>query len=299
MAMDSNSAVVIFLIGLFVWDKYNKGSEKAELVSQDILDLVPDWKGWKTKGDNVLTTLWNGDLCKKEPALLEDSRLKCWWHTGHSSFLLLGPLKKEVVSVFPRIVIFHDFITEDEVDTIKMLAIPKLHAAGVGEGDEARVDKGVRDAKHAWLLAQDNPAIWAIQQRTQEATGLNMVTSEALQVGRYGVGGHYKPHFDHDHLGTDMNPQGNRIATILMYMEKVDNGGFTVFPELNLAIRPQPRSAVFWYNLRRSRAGDPRTLHAACPVEGVGKEKWVINYWVRERGEDTARNVSVMNYVPL
>ena len=68
--------------------------------------------------------------------------------------------------------------------------------------------KGVRDAKHAWLYP-DDPLVRKVEQRTHLATGLNMMASEPLQVGRYGIGGHYKPHFDHDHTGTDDNSQGN------------------------------------------------------------------------------------------
>ena len=32
--------------------------------------------------------------------------------------------------------------------------------------------------------------------RTHQVTGLNMETSEELQVSNYGIGGHYEPHFD-------------------------------------------------------------------------------------------------------
>jgi len=32
--------------------------------------------------------------------------------------------------------------------------------------------------------------------RVAMVTGLNMETSEELQVANYGIGGHYEPHFD-------------------------------------------------------------------------------------------------------
>ena len=32
--------------------------------------------------------------------------------------------------------------------------------------------------------------------RVADVTGLNMETSEELQVANYGMGGHYEPHFD-------------------------------------------------------------------------------------------------------
>ena len=207
--MDSSAnLLVLVLVLLFVWDKYNKGSEKAILENEDIQDMADNWGLWKKRGEDSLKTLWNGDLCQKEPGLSKSSDLRGWWHTGGSNLLLLGPLKKEVVSIVPRIVIFHDFITEKEVVRIQELSIPKLHAAGIGSGESARVDKGVRDAKHAWLYP-DDPLVRKVEQRTHLATGLNMMASEPLQVGRYGIGGHYKPHFDHDHTGTDDNSQGN------------------------------------------------------------------------------------------
>ena len=61
-----------------------------------------------------------------------------------------------------------------------------------------------------------------ISQRVGAVTGLNMATSEELQVSNYGIGGHYEPHYDFARreetnafasLGT-----GNRIATWLFYV---------------------------------------------------------------------------------
>ena len=50
------------------------------------------------------------------------------------------------------------------------------------------------------------------------------------------------------------SPPGNRLATVLIYMEAVESGGgATVFPELGLAIKPRGGSAVFWYNLHRNK----------------------------------------------
>ena len=41
LAMDSSAnLLVLVLVFLFVWDKYNKGSEKAILENKDIKDLA-------------------------------------------------------------------------------------------------------------------------------------------------------------------------------------------------------------------------------------------------------------------
>jgi len=298
--MESTSTTNLFvlcLVGLFVWDKYNKGSEKAILDNKDIQELAKDWGLWKTKGNDSLKSLWEGDLCKQTDASLLGSKwLVCKFQTGGSHYNYISPFKVEEVSLFPHIVIFHDFLSVDEVRRIQELSIPHLRPAGVGSGEDSKLDKGIRDAKHAWLSPNIDPVIKKLELRTKDATGLSMMASEQLQVGRYGIGGHYKPHFDHDTSGKEVHEHGNRAATILMYMEPVKEGGATVFTKLRKAIQPTARSAVFWYNLLPNGRSNYLTEHAACPV-GWG-DKWVINYWVREKANDPVKKMTFHNKAP-
>ena len=95
-----------------------------------------------------------------------------------------------------------------------------------------------RISKTAWIKREEDDAIENIYKRVGAVTGLNMETSEELQVSNYGIGGHYEPHFDFARreetnaftsLGT-----GNRIATWLFYVSFGENyeifilkGGFS------------------------------------------------------------------------
>ena len=53
-----------------------------------------------------------------------------------------------------------------------------------------------RISKTAWLRREEDQKIENIYQRVGDLSGLNMDTSEELQVSNYGIGGHYEPHFD-------------------------------------------------------------------------------------------------------
>ena len=84
-----------------------------------------------------------------------------------------------------------------------------------------------RISKTAWIKREEDDAIENIYKRVGAVTGLNMETSEELQVSNYGIGGHYEPHFDFARreetnaftsLGT-----GNRIATWLFYVSFGEN----------------------------------------------------------------------------
>lgn len=55
-------------------------------------------------------------------------------------------------------------------------------------------------------------------------------------------------------------------------MTDVEQGGATVFPNIQKAVFPKKGSAVVWYNLNNNVIGDRRTLHAACPV--IVGSKW-------------------------
>ncbi|XP_065307230.1 prolyl 4-hydroxylase subunit alpha-1 isoform X2 [Dermacentor albipictus] len=233
-------------------------------------------------------------LCRGEkfPPLYHDRELTCQYRTNNRPYLLLQPAKEEVMFPKPRIVVYHDVLSEHEMNVIKTLAQPRLRRATVQNYKSGALETAsYRISKSAWLKNEEHGVIARVTRRIEDITGLTADTAEELQVVNYGIGGHYEPHFDFarreeknafQSLGT-----GNRIATWLNYMSDVSAGGATVFPQLRLTLWPEKGAAAFWYNLHRSGEGDMLTRHAACPV--LAGSKWVSNKWFHERGQEFLR----------
>jgi len=55
-------------------------------------------------------------------------------------------------------------------------------------------------------------------------------------------------------------------------MSSVTAGGFTVFPEVGVKLKPEKGACAVWYNLKTTGEGDVRTKHASCPV--LSGNKW-------------------------
>ncbi|XP_066519424.1 prolyl 4-hydroxylase subunit alpha-1a isoform X1 [Hoplias malabaricus] len=235
-------------------------------------------------------------LCRGEGIRLtprRQSRLFCNLVDGNRHpYYVMGPVKLEVEWDRPRIVRYHDIISEREMEKVKELAKPRLRRATISNPITGVLETAqYRISKSAWLAAYEHPVVDRINQRIQDLTGLDVSTAEELQVANYGVGGQYEPHFD---FGRKDEPDafkelgtGNRIATWLFYMSDVAAGGATVFPEVGASVKPMKGTAVFWYNLFPSGEGDYSTRHAACPV--LLGNKWVSNKWIHERGQEFRR----------
>ncbi|GMS90592.1 hypothetical protein PENTCL1PPCAC_12767, partial [Pristionchus entomophagus] len=232
-------------------------------------------------------------LCRNEVPVSTKalSVLYCYYKRDRP-FLILAPVKVEIVRYKPLAVLFRDAITDSEIETIQELATPKLARATVQDSETGKlVTATYRISKSAWLKHYDHPVVERVNNRLDLMTNLEMETAEELQIANYGIGGHYDPHFDHARkeevkafadLGT-----GNRIATVLFYMSQPQIGGGTVFTEVKSSITPSKNDALFWYNLHRNGEGDARTRHAACPVlVGI---KWVSNKWIHEVGQEFRR----------
>nr|XP_020515530.2 prolyl 4-hydroxylase subunit alpha-1-like isoform X1 [Labrus bergylta] len=236
------------------------------------------------------------ELCRGEGLKMtprRQSRLFCRYYDNnrHPKYVI-GPVKQEDEWDRPRIVRYHDIVSDREMEKVKELAKPRLRRATVHDHQTGQLTTAhYRVSKSAWIGAFEHPLVDRINQRIEDITGLDLSTAEELQVANYGVGGQYEPHFDFvrkdepdafKELGT-----GNRIATWLLYMSDVSAGGATVFTDVGAAIVPKKGTAVFWYNLHPSGEGDYSTRHAACPVL-VGN-KWVSNKWIHERGQEFRR----------
>ena len=67
--------------------------------------------------------LCRGDAQRPQKLL---KQLECKFNYGTHPFLRLMPHKEEVVNLKPKISIFHDVLTQSEIETIKGLATPRV-----------------------------------------------------------------------------------------------------------------------------------------------------------------------------
>ncbi|XP_016347581.1 prolyl 4-hydroxylase subunit alpha-1 [Sinocyclocheilus anshuiensis] len=206
--------------------------------------------------------------------------LSCRYSTGGGNpRLIYAPVKEEVEWDEPGIIRYHDIISDREIEILTNISRPLLsRSLTTGGVSKNRTSQGV-------FLKEDNIVVARISQRIADITGLSTKSAENLFVQNYGIGGRYEPHYD------ELDDENGRIATFLIYMSDVEIGGATVFPQVDVALKPKKGSAVFWYNLHKNGNVDLNTKHAGCPV--LRGNKWVANKWIHEFGQEFRRRCSL------
>ena len=109
--------------------------------------------------------------------------------------------------------------------------------------------------------------------------GLPRSCCETLQLVRYASpAAFYKPHLDCLEEAGQVLLGGQRVGTVLVYLNDVDEGGATRFPALDLEVAPRELQAVAWANVRADGVPDVRARHEALPTAAT---KVAVNCWVR------------------
>merc|ERR1712172_384812 len=108
------------------------------------------------------------------------------------------------------------------------------------------------------------------------------LTSENYQIMNYGLGGSILNHRDADDSGRDdpiysesWHNGGPRLATVMIWLSPVEEGGRTVFDGAGVTEVARPGSALVWWNLRSDGSLDSRNHHMGCPV--IRGNKWIAN----------------------
>jgi prolyl 4-hydroxylase len=129
------------------------------------------------------------------------------------------------------------------------------------------------------------PLIQTITERIATVTHIPTTHAEGLNVVRYNIteGYGFNPHHDYiygDEWKEHIEKYGNRIATMIIYLNDVEGGGETVFPRINLSIRPKAGTALLFYSLTPDLQLDELTEHASLRV--TKGEKWIATRWIRQ-----------------
>lgn len=185
----------------------------------------------------------------------------------------------------PRVVVLADLLSAEECELLVAAARPRLARSLTVQtltgGDELNPD---RTSDGMFFNRGESPLIARIEARIAALVNWPVERGEGIQVLRYGPGAEYKPHYDYfdpAERGTPalLNRGGQRVATLVMYLNEPVRGGATVFPDAGLEVMPQRGHAVFFSYDRPSPA--TRSLHGGAPV--IEGEKWIATKWLRER----------------
>jgi prolyl 4-hydroxylase len=185
----------------------------------------------------------------------------------------------------PRVVVFGGLLSEAECDEMVALAEPRLARSETVQTDSGGSEVNVaRTSDGMFFERAEFPLCQRVEQRIATLVNWPVAHGEGLQVLRYRPGAEYKAHhdyFDPAQPGTPTILQrgGQRVGTVVMYLNHPLRGGGTSFPDVGLEVAPVKGNAVFFSYDRAHPA--TRSLHAGTPVlEG---EKWVATKWMRER----------------
>jgi prolyl 4-hydroxylase len=184
----------------------------------------------------------------------------------------------------PRVVVFAELLSADECAELIALARKRLaRSETVETSTGASAVNPARTSDGMFFEPAEFPVCARLEKRIAELLGWPLENGEGLQILRYGPGTEYLPHYDYfdpDEAGTPeiLKRGGQRVGSIVCYLNTPDAGGATVFPHVGLEVAPVRGNAVFFSYDRPHPA--TRTLHGGAEVSAG--EKWVATKWMRE-----------------
>ena len=188
----------------------------------------------------------------------------------------------EILNRQPVVVLIHDVLSREQCEAIRELG-KDLHRANVVHGEGRAVSES-RTSDLMYLRYGQTPEIKHLENEIARVSGIPVNQGEALQMLRYQVGQYYRPHNDFFHNDTPvtrLKKQGQRIATAVTYLNDVEEGGETFFPNLNIRVQPKMGSTVYFEYTDADGKTTDRCLHSSEPV--TQGEKWVVTKWLRQK----------------
>lgn len=145
----------------------------------------------------------------------------------------------------------------------------------------------VRTARTCAFGPQERDLVLAIlQERAARLLGVPVACHEPPNAISYEPGQEYRQHADFiepsvPQFQAELEQLGQRVATVVTYLNEDFDGAETVFPDLDVKFRGAPGDAVYFANVLTDGSPDYLTSHAALPP--TRGRKWVLSQWIRAK----------------
>lgn len=256
---------------------------------------VPDWD---KSLDSLATAAERGSqFAARQLSLLADARLEPAssdqplqgdWRGMRSRISIArltspGTAPGRVLSAMPIVHAVPGFASTAECEWLIAAAAPRLDRAVV-YNNPGGIDPGRTNQSALFNFANTDMVVELIRNRIANQLRAPLGCLEMPQVLHYSVGQEFVLHcdfLDPQLLREEIARNGQRVATVLIYLNADFEGGETSFPRLGIDHRGKTGDALVFGSLDAAGKPDPRTQHAGCPP--TRGEKWVFSQWVRNR----------------
>lgn len=190
--------------------------------------------------------------------------------------IIVDDRKINIVTKFeePLIVVLDKVLSNQECDKLIEFSKDKLKRSKISSSGEGEVNE-IRTSSSMFFQESENDI-----KRISDIMCIPIEHAEGIQILKYTPGQEYKAHFDFFNSASK-EAKNNRISTLVIYLNDVEEGGETYFPKLNLSISPKKGSAVYFEYFYNNDDLNELTLHGGAPV--IKGEKWVATQWMRKQ----------------
>ncbi|KAE9447137.1 hypothetical protein C3L33_20986, partial [Rhododendron williamsianum] len=191
----------------------------------------------------------------------------------------------QVLSWKPRALLFPNFATPEQCQSIIQMARSKLKPSSLAlrKGETAESTKGIRtrvfkvskvlltytflgNSSGTFISASEDATgiLKEVEQKIAKATMFPRSHGEAFNILRYEIGQRYVSHYDAFNPAEYGTQKSQRIASFLLYLSDVEEGGETMFPYENgsnmrmgydyekcigLKVKPRQGDGLLFYSL--------------------------------------------------
>lgn len=177
----------------------------------------------------------------------------------------------------PLIVVLGNVLSHEECEELIRLSTDKMKRSKIGM---TREENELRTSSSMFIEESENEIVARVKKRISAIMNIPIEHGEGLQILQYTPGQQYKAHYDFFSSSSKM-VNNNRISTLVMYLNEVEQGGETFFPKLNFSVTPKKGMAVYFEYFYNDQTLNDLTLHGGAPV--ITGEKWVATQWMRKQ----------------
>lgn len=178
-------------------------------------------------------------------------------------------------------------MSAEECEQLIELARPRLKPSTIVDPVNGKdVVRDWRSSNGMFFRLQETPLIARLDQRMADIMNMPVENGEGIQVLHYPQGCGSEMHYDFllpssPAAQASIARSGQRVSTLVCYLNDVAAGGETSFPQAHQNITPIRGHAAYFEYANQHGQLDHASLHGSLPV--LSGEKWVATKWVRSQ----------------